>query len=481
MPAKATVLTAPAWELPLEDASVDLIVTSPPYWMLREYRDGDEPVEGQIGLEPTWQGYIDSLVKCTKEWVRVLKPAGSLWVNLGDKYGRGTRTTIHGGNSKQGYVDEGRPGECAATGYEKSLIGLPWRYAIACTDELGLVNRAEVIWHKANGLPESVQDRVRRCHEQFFHFTKAEQYYFATDDIRLPYKDGEFAANGQRSGAAGTRYSNERLSTNYDMGEEMDPNPRGRLPGSVWEIPSEPLVIPDYIRGEDGKKLAHYAAFPTRLVRPIIKGWCPREICSKCGKGRFPVTQVTYAKRNNVYSNQRVEGLEADGTYGKGRPGSPSSGQDAYRQSVTVGYACACTPHSDRPAREPGWEQDTRERDEGGAIPMDGGQVRANGVREAKGPVREYHFKGWEPPPSVPGTVLDPFGGTGTTALVAVVHGRNGVSSDLSKDYSRIAQWRVLDGAERARALGEKRPPKGRRTNEHLYGDLFADLDEIME
>jgi DNA modification methylase len=493
LPAKATIITAPAWELPLEDESVDLIVTSPPYWMLREYRDAGKPIEGQVGLEPTWQEYLDNLVRCTREWVRVLKPSGSLWVNLGDKYGRGTRTTVHGGNSKQAYVDGDRPGACAPTGYEKSLVGLPWRYAIRCTDELGLVNRAEVIWSKVNGLPESVQDRVRRSHEQFFHFTRQERYYHAVDDIRLPYLDGDFAANGQKGARpSGTRYSDERLSTNYDMGEEMEANPRGRLPGSVWEVASEPLSIPDYLRGDLGEELNHYAAFPTRLIRPIVKAWCPRDICSKCGQGRFPVTRVSYVKRNNVYSNKYVDGLEADGTYGKGRPGSAASGQDAFRMSVNVGYACACTPYTDHPARRgvswhdhgddigKGQTQLPSKRDAGGAIPMDGGQVRANGVREPEGPVREYHFDRWEPAPSAPGTVLDPFGGTGTSALVAVVHGRNGISSDLSRDYSRIAGWRVHDGGERARALGEKKAPKGKRVNEYLYGDLFAELDEML-
>jgi DNA modification methylase len=442
MSGKVTILTTPADELPLEDESVDLIVTSPPYWMLREYRDGGVRVEGQIGLEPTWEGYIDSLVRCTREWVRVLKPTGSLWVNLGDKYGRGTRTTVHGGHSKQAYVDGDRPGVCAPTGYEKSLIGLPWRYAFRCTDDLGLKLRAEVVWAKKNGLPESVQDRVRRSHEQFFHFTKQETYYSAVDDIRVPYQDADFAANGQRATrAAGTDYSNQRLSTNYDMGEAMEANPRGRLPGSVWEIASEPLNIPEWLLGDNGEELDHYAAYPTALVRPVIKAWCPKEICCACGQGRFPV--------------------------GRER---------------TVGYACACTPYTDYPERRgKGWhESDPTKRDEGGAIPLDGGQVRANGVREAQGPVREYDLVSWEPPPSVPGTVLDPFGGTGTSALVADVHGRNGISADLSKDYAKIASWRVHDGPERARALGEKRTPKAKRVQEHLYGDLFAELDEML-
>lgn len=481
MPGRAaTILTVPASKLPLEDESVDLVVTSPPYWMLREYRDAGERVEGQIGLEPTWEEYIDHLVECTQEWMRVLKPTGSLWVNLGDKYGRGTRTTIHGGHSKQAYVDGDRPGVCAPTGYEKSLIGLPWRYAFRCTDDLGLKLRAEVIWSKTNGLPESVQDRVRRSHEQFFHFTKKEHYYSAVDDIRVPYLDGEFAANGQPGErASGSAYSAERLSTGYDMGQSMEANPRGRLPGSVWEVASEPLQIPDYVRGSTGEELDHYAAFPTALIRPIIKGWCPRDVCTKCGYGRFPVTVKSAGGRKRSDSG--------DGSRGeRGLPGYGDVQRSPWQEGVgrvTVGYACECTPYTLRPEnRGRGWhEQDPSRRDQGGAIPLDGGQVRANGVRGAQGPVREYHLEGWEAAPTVPGVVLDPFGGTGTSALVAVAHGRAGISADLSRDYARIAQWRVRDGAERARALGEKKTPKARRRNEHLYGDLFDELDRMLE
>lgn len=417
--------------------------------------------------------------------MRVLKPTGSLWVNLGDKYGRGTRTTIHGGHSKQAYVDGDRPGVCAPTGYEKSLIGLPWRYAFRCTDELGLKLRAEVIWAKKNGLPESVQDRVRRSHEQFFHFSKQEQYYSAVDDIRIPYLDGDFAANGQPKGrAAGTAYSNERLSTGYDMGEAMDSNPRGRLPGSVWEIAAEPLVIPDYVRGDMGEELDHYAAFPTALIRPIIKGWSPKDICAMCGQGRWPVTITDTQPRP---TSGPLRG-------GANKPGRDGNSSTANTMSVrySVGYACKCTPYTDHPERRGnGWHehaddlgkgqtQNHTRRDLGGAIPMDGGQVRANGVRAPQGPVREYHLDGWTPPPSTRGVVIDPFGGAGTTALVAAVHGRDGISSDLSRDYARIASWRVKDGGERAKALGEKRTPKKHRVHEHLYGDLFAELDELL-
>ncbi|MEK9724720.1 MAG: site-specific DNA-methyltransferase, partial [Rhodospirillaceae bacterium] len=131
-----------AVSLPLADESVDLIVTSPPYFALRSYTDGGEHYDGQIGSEDTPAAFLEALWAVTAECKRVLKPSGSMWVNLGDKYG------------------------------DKSLMGLPWRYAIGCIDNLGLILRAEVVWSKPNGLPESVTDRVRRSHEQWFMFTK---------------------------------------------------------------------------------------------------------------------------------------------------------------------------------------------------------------------------------------------------------------------------------------------------------------------
>jgi DNA modification methylase len=158
-PVTAVVLRGDAAALPLPGGSVDLIVTSPPYHQLRAYQDGGEAYAGQIGAEETPEQYVDALIGCTREWVRCLKPTGSLFLNLGDAYSN------------------------------KGLRGLPWRYAIRCVDQLGLILRAEIIWAKPNGLPESVTDRVRRSHEQVFHFVKQPRYYSAVDEVREAYSD----------------------------------------------------------------------------------------------------------------------------------------------------------------------------------------------------------------------------------------------------------------------------------------------------
>jgi len=257
------LVQADAVALPLADDSVDLVVTSPPYFALRSYQDDGEHVAGQIGSEATPAEFLDALWAVTSECVRVLKPSGSLWVNLGDKYAGS------GSHNNSGIATTNRNAPAAytkASGHArpKSLMGLPWRYALGCIDDLGLILRAEVIWSKPNGLPESIKDRVRRSHEQWFHFTLEPRYFSAIDEVREPYTDPPTKAQPSKAHAAGAT-RNRALSPDHDLKH----NPRGKLPGSVWSIPTEPLRVPDDL-GVD-----HFAAFPQEWPRRLILGWCP--------------------------------------------------------------------------------------------------------------------------------------------------------------------------------------------------------------
>lgn len=310
----ARLIRANALDLPLEDGSVDLVVTSPPYFALRSYQDGGEHYDGQIGAEATPGEFIDALIAATSEMVRVLKPSGSIFVNLGDKYAgstgsSGSPSQLQGGTSfRDGQQVRRVP---RTTVRPKSLIGIPWRYALRCIDDLGLILRAEIIWAKPNGLPESVTDRVSRKHEQWFHFTVSERYYSNIDAIREKYKPSS-VAHFAKYGEASRRYRNLYDSMRCDGTQGMKQgHALGKVPGSHWNIPTEPLRV-DPALGVD-----HFAAFPTEWPRLLILGWSP--------------------------------------------PG---------------------------------------------------------------------------------GTVLDPFGGTGTTAAVAKALGRHGISVDLSADYLRLADWR---------------------------------------
>jgi DNA modification methylase len=401
----AHVLRGDARNLPLPDGSVDLIVTSPPYFGLRSYTDGGQHYAGQIGSEPTPSAWLDNLLDCTREWVRVLKPEGNLFVNLGDKYsgaGRGNNTGERLTNPLATRMARYETlNRTQHAGLEmapaKSLLGLPWRYAIACTDRLGLILRAEIIWAKPNGLPESVTDRVRRAHEQVFHLVKQPRYYAAVDEIREPQSTAGERHNG-RSGYVGAPDDIARSFSTRTL------SPLGKLPGSVWDIPSAPLQVPERLG------VAHFAAFPPALVRPIVLGWSPPGVCTTCGHGRRPVT------------TQQRETYYGDGRYRNGaqqvRDGAAMVGwrfDEKWRsQTAITGYTCGCAyTHSDT-----------------------------------------YTLL-----PARPAIVLDPFGGTGTTALVASCYGRTGITVDLSADYCRLAHWRVNDPGERARARAMPKPP----------------------
>jgi DNA modification methylase len=400
--------------LPLPDGSVDLIVTSPPYFGLRAYTDGGEVYAGQIGSEATPAEWLAALLECTREWVRILKPSGSLFVNLGDKYA-GSRMDGSSGWETAPLDHDPRKLKLSSLARSqgalrtsttlpaKSLMGLPWRYALACTDQLGLILRAEIVWSKPNGLPESVTDRVRRAHEQVFHFTRQPRYYTAVDEIREPHTPGPLHRAGNGSG----QKLGSSLLSPQTLAMESGRHPLGKLPGSVWTIPSQPLTVPPDL-GVD-----HFAAYPMELPRRIILGWSPPGVCTVCGEGRRPVVdRVTSGHDNSPLSRTlRVNG---------------GMGGTAFNRMKTLGggdrltgYACAC-PEPDAPTR--------------------------------------------------PSVVVDPFGGTGTTALVAHMHGRTGITVDRSADYSRLAAWRTTDPGQRAAALQVDRPPVVMDGQAELFG-----------
>ena len=333
MNGRSIVVRGDARALPLPDASVDLIVTSPPYWALRDYRDGDESLKGQIGAEASPQEYLESLWECTREWMRVLKPSGSIFVVLGDKYSDradgGPSSARSGREDHAPVMPPGRSSTAMAP--RKSRLLLPERYRIGCVDQLGLIARSVIIWSKPSAMPERVIDRVKSAHEDIVHLTKLPVYYSAIDEIRTPASDYVRQPGARRSTPPGQR--------RRAMADTV--NPLGALPGSVWEIASQPLNAPDHLDDD------HYAAYPFEIPRRIIRGWCP--------------------------------------------PG---------------------------------------------------------------------------------GLVVDPFGGTGTTALTASVLGRRGVTVDLSAGYCRLARWwRTTDPRERARALDVPRPPLAVDGQAALFGE----------
>jgi len=461
-----------ARHLPLPDDSVDLIVTSPPYWAQRSYQDGGEHYSGQIGAEATHGEYIDNLIECTRDWMRVLKPSGSMWVNLGDKY----VVSVNGGGGRASSTLMGGPiirveSQALNMHYavefgnvpRKSLVGLPWRYALRCIDELGLILRAEVIWNKANGIPESVVDRVRRSHETWFHLVKSPRYFSAVDHIRTDYapataKRYTSGYGPSLRGLAGAVSSASVRSTAAGDGGPAGVNPLGRLPDSVWNIPTQPLTVPPHL-GVD-----HFAAFPMEWPRRIIQGWSPTGVCTACGEGRRPYMLKAPHKNSEPTSHSQPQAEE------RGWVGGHSSGiGKPVRARTVVGEVCACTPYTDHPGTHVGAAAART-----APVLVPGNVPRSLGA-PALGPWREYHCDGWLAPPTRPAIVLDPFGGTGTTALVADVLGRCGIHVDMSHDYLRIAQWRTTDPGQRAAAMCVDKPKV------ELAGqlDLFEETERV--
>lgn len=406
----AAVLRGDALSVPLRAGSVDLVISSPPYFALRSYRDDGEHYDGQLGSEETPAAFLANLWAVMDECWRVLAPTGSAWINLGDKYAGGSARSgaptpfnerARGGIGSDAYVPD-------ADVPDKSLMGLPWRFALGliCPDQYRpgggpqWTLRAEVIWDKPNGLPESVTDRVRRSHEQWFHLVKGERYFAGLDDVREKYVVPNHNAVGTVSASQRRREHAPDDETRTGYYAIRTEHPLVKLPGSVWSIPSQPLTVPDDL-GVD-----HFAAFPAEWPRRIIDGWSTTGVCVVCGEARVPVVDRRF-EIDQVQNNNRSGRMDMSDRFAGPTENNGVHGRTRVVGSATAtitGYRCACeTPDA---------------------------------------PIR-------------PAIILDPFGGTGTVAMMARAMGRYGVHLDLSRDYNRLACWRIFESGGGARCLAK--------------------------
>ncbi len=161
------------------------VVTSPPYWGLRDYG-----ISGQIGLEDTLAGFITTLTGLFGEVRRVLRPDGVLWLNIGDGFTSGNRGWRAPDKKNPNRAMSVRPDNPPGL-KDKDLLGVPWRLAFALQAD-GWYLRSEVIWHKPNAMPESVKDRPTRAHEHLFMFSKSERYAYYPDAVRERAEDGSW-------------------------------------------------------------------------------------------------------------------------------------------------------------------------------------------------------------------------------------------------------------------------------------------------
>lgn len=247
----------------LPDASVQTVVTSPPYWGLRDYGDDE-----QLGLEKSPLDFIENLCRVFDEIWRVLKDDGTLWVNLGDSYfpHNGTRGNKEaaGGDTLRGRDNSYQPAPKLSTGglalKQKELVGIPWRFAFAM-QERGWYLRQDIIWHKPNPMPESVTDRCTKSHEYIFLLTKSARYYYDNKAILEPVsevslKRAEYGWDSDRpstknASMGGTGIHTDKMGTRFV-------NPEGRNKRSVWTVTTK------------GYKEAHFAVYPPDLIEPCI-------------------------------------------------------------------------------------------------------------------------------------------------------------------------------------------------------------------
>lgn len=272
--------------LKLPDNSIDCCVTSPPYYALRDYG-----VDGQIGLEETPEEYIRKLTEVFMEVHRVLKPEGTLWLNIGDSYwGGGWRNAAfneHSGDLQKGskgtYCGESMPSLKGNVGVykNKDLIGIPWTLAFALRQS-GWYLRQDIIWHKPNPMPESVTDRCTKSHEYIFLLSKSPKYYFDYEAIQEKAigsdKPRVFGANNQNGTmrndigrvftprkSKNVQYDGQKPNTMHLRREQGLPDEEYsvRNKRDVWSV----NVHPDSV--------AHFATYPEELIMPCILAGCP--------------------------------------------------------------------------------------------------------------------------------------------------------------------------------------------------------------
>ncbi|OCW21002.1 site-specific DNA-methyltransferase [Pseudomonas aylmerensis] len=291
----------------LPDKSVQMCVTSPPYYGLRDYG-----VEGQIGLEETPAEFIARLVDVFSEVRRVLRDDGTAWVNMGDSYagswGAEGRTTTHGNsghnasamqrNSISNHPKRSRKTTSDPKGYglkPKDMMGMPWRLAFALQDD-GWYLRQDIIWHKPNPMPESVRDRCTKAHEYIFLLSKSPKYFYDQSAILEPCSpnthnrlsqdvlaqigsdranggaksNGNMKAVARKSNGVGWGHGTDseerargRIKDNDSMNSALAVMPTERNKRSVWTVPTHSF------------KGAHFATFPPDLIRPCILAGAP--------------------------------------------------------------------------------------------------------------------------------------------------------------------------------------------------------------
>lgn len=371
----------------LPDNSIDLCFTSPPYFGLRTYTTDLR----ELGRETSMHDYNRGLIEVFRALWPKLKSTASVFVNIGDTYngdksgtsnGRADQGSTIGAQKKGAVVANEKINKVRQPGLpQKSLLGIPQRFRLAMTDELGYCLRNEIVWNKPNAMPGSAMDRWASSHEYILFFTKEPDGYFFETQYE-PFKTGNgdsdkliaisdggmvFGGSNKHTGYGNHQYSGETWKPQTGIG--------GRIARGVWTINTQ------------GRKDAHFATFPDELPRRAILAACPEYICKKCGFMR----EIEYKR---VVENTRP-GLDS----GNGKSGSTADPNAKFHNSDISVY---------------------RQR----ILRLPAGRLTSCSCGV-----------GWKP-----GVVFDPFCGRGTTCIIARMLGRDYIGVDLNPGFCKISR-----------------------------------------
>ena len=446
----------------LPDASAHCVVTSPPYYGLRDYgtamwvggdrdcdhfapptggtkkggtlrgagnrdgysgdgqyrliceRCGAKRIDAQIGLEKTPEEYVEKMVAIFHEVWRVLRDDGTVWLNLGDSYASGptgslgrndtgnhSKTFAWTGGNKAGSGNPGKQGTHNRTSGLKSkdLCGIPWRVAFALQAD-GWYLRQDIIWNKTSPMPESVTDRCTKAHEYVFLLTKKARYYYDADAI----KETSICQPGSYEDKKRGEFCGK-----YD-------NPAAKMPGTFRAIRARRNKRSVWTVSSEGYADAHFATYPTKLIAPCIQaGTSEKGCCSDCGA---PWRRVV--RRKKLKRERPNDFVKRDGVVGTGNVCANTVvgvAVDIVRWEPT----CECRGKQSK--------KRVTEETENGSV------TRTISVYKSTIPLDDH--------PRVPCVVLDPFGGSGTTALVAYRLRRHSVMIELSSKYVQLIRKRL--------------------------------------
>ena len=492
----ASLFHANALKIPLPDESVHCVVTSPPYWGLRDYGlgqweggdaecqhkqrrndstprgDGGTPANNNhaaegwkggicghcgarqqaagIGLEPTLGEWVANIVAVGREVWRVLRDDGTFWLNLGDAYAGswgnyGSREGKQRSriseqwhrpayeNAENGYRDK-PPGAEMPDLPAKNLMGQPWRVAFALQDD-GWILRSAIVWHKPNPMPESATDRPTTAYEIVFLLSKQSKYFYDAEAVREPYAPNSLSRYKYQM--QGIEIQNRQPGRERErVNQDIAPHSIGANTRNVWTIPTQ------------GRRDAHFATFPDELPRRcILAGTSERGVCGECGAPwkRKGASNNPDLVAQALTSYMRAKGLTRSdlakqvgvypGNFWNWEHGGTPTAEMWNKVSAALDIGLSWEDF----AEQAQYVNESKNSD-----PVSDSSVKRFPTRSLK----QTQTVGWQPTCGcdaavVPATVLDPFVGSGTTVAVAQALGRRGVGMDLNPEYLEIARKRI--------------------------------------